>query len=118
MLVFRAEFLRRELCEHALPVALKARFVSDLGSEHHYEADHLCLRCEPVWIEVVCGPGKVVVHAVEAEIQEMSTFSAARHRFQPLVDSPQKRKGHNLTLASWTLALRALRIGQPALARA
>ena len=33
------------------------------------DADDLCLRCEPIWIEVVSRPCKVVVNAVEAQTQ-------------------------------------------------
>jgi hypothetical protein len=35
------------------------------------DTDYLRLRCQPVRVEVSCRPGKVVVHAVEAEPKEV-----------------------------------------------
>ena len=66
-----AELARRKLFEDALSVALAGSFAPDFGRDHRYHADDLRLRCKPVWIEIVGRPGKVFVHAVEAEPEEM-----------------------------------------------
>jgi len=55
----------RHLCEIA------PRFDTNLGRDQSNDADDLRLRCKPVWIEAIGRPGKVVVHAVEAEAEEM-----------------------------------------------
>ena len=51
--------------------ALAGSFIPDFSGHYRNHADDLRLCCKPVWIEVVGGPGKVVVHAVEAEAEEM-----------------------------------------------
>src|SRR6516162_9875648 len=52
-------------------IALMARLDPDLGGDNRHDADDLRLRCMPVGIEVVGRPRKILVHAVEAEAEQM-----------------------------------------------
>ena len=59
------------LFEDTIAIAFPARLDPNFGSDHRNDADDLRLRCEPVWIEGIGRPGKVVVHAVEAHAEQM-----------------------------------------------
>jgi hypothetical protein len=61
----------REICEDAIPFAIAARLDPDLGRDHRNDADGLHLRCKPTWIEAIGQPRKVVVHAVEADAEQV-----------------------------------------------
>jgi hypothetical protein len=66
-----AELPPRHLCENAIALALAACVDPDLGGDHRDDANDLRLSCETVWVKIVGRPGEVVVHAVEAEPEEM-----------------------------------------------
>ena len=92
-----------EFFEEAAPFALAARFLPDLGGDHRHDADNLRLRCQPVWIEAVGGPGKVVVHAVKAEPEEMlsllcGTPPVPAGRLVRAGDGWQARDGYNVAV--------------------
>jgi hypothetical protein len=67
--------LRRELLyqprDSALAFVLSLRLIPDLGHNHRNDSDDLRLRCKPVGVEIIGGPGEIVAHAVETETQEM-----------------------------------------------
>jgi hypothetical protein len=96
------------------PRALSAH----LGCDHRDHADDLRLRCKPVGIELVGRRGKVLMHAVEAEPEEM--LSLLRRAppipgfFEPVTDGS---RGMVTTLPSWSTApvFRNLRIGELAM---
>ena len=54
-----------------MSLALAGSFTPDFSGDHRNDAYDLRLRGKPVRVEIVCRPGKVLVHPVEAEPEEM-----------------------------------------------
>ena len=54
------------------------RLFPNLGGDHRHDPDNLRLRCQPVWIEAVGGPGKLAVHSV-ARLRPMSAAEKVEH---------------------------------------
>jgi hypothetical protein len=50
--------LERQLFEDTVAYGLAARLDPNLGRDHRNDADDLRLRCKPIWIEAIGGPGK------------------------------------------------------------
>jgi hypothetical protein len=50
------------------------RLDPDLLCNHYHDADHLCLRGEPVRVEVVRRPSEVIVDAIERHTEQMLDF--------------------------------------------
>src|SRR5215469_16207299 len=85
----------------ALPVA--ACFVANLGSHHRNDADYLSLCCKPVRIEFVGGPRQIVVHAVEAHVEQMlsllcRTPTVPARRLIGASDRWQPRDGYEIAV--------------------
>ena len=69
-----------EPLESMLPLVRAARLDPGLGRDHRDDAGSLRLRCQPVRIEAVGRPRKIIVHAVEAEAQKVLDL----FRFAPI----------------------------------